>query len=204
MKKLLGMLLASALVLGACGNDEKEKKEEPKKESKTKDKTEKKKVSQEKEQKINESEKVNKTTSIDFSNITDRSTLEQVLYGNYSEEQKIQAYNSAVANGVIPQGNVTEGSALSAYQSSLRVENGDEQSIYNQASLGTDAGMIDYDEYNRIVEAENQAREQKEAALQKEYFELSDKMYQDGVSDEAYNAMEKRQNEILDQIQPIN
>ncbi|PNZ27174.1 hypothetical protein CD122_07230 [Staphylococcus rostri] len=64
--------------------------------------------------------------------------------------------------------------------------------------------MIDYDEYNRIVEAENQAREQKEAALQKEYFELSDKMYQDGVSDEAYNAMEKRQNEILDQIQPIN
>ncbi|MDU2089263.1 MAG: hypothetical protein E7E78_11210, partial [Staphylococcus epidermidis] len=34
---------------------------------------------------------------IDFSNIKDRSTLESIIYGNYSEEQKIQAYNSAVA-----------------------------------------------------------------------------------------------------------
>ncbi|MDO5374965.1 MAG: hypothetical protein Q4F01_02050 [Staphylococcus rostri] len=34
MKKLLGMFLASALVLGACGSDEKEKNEEPKKETK--------------------------------------------------------------------------------------------------------------------------------------------------------------------------
>lgn len=69
---------------------------------------------------------------IDFSNIKDKSTLESVIYGNYSEEQKIQAYNSAVANGIIPQGNVMEGPASVAYQSSLRVENGQEKSIYDR------------------------------------------------------------------------
>ena len=67
-----------------------------------------------------------------ISNIKDRSTLESIIYGNYSEEQKIQAYNSAVANGIIPQGNVMEGPASVAYQSSLRVENGQEKSIYDR------------------------------------------------------------------------
>ena len=64
--------------------------------------------------------------------LKDRSTLESIIYGNYSEEQKIQAYNSAVANGIIPQGNVMEGPASVAYQSSLRVENGQEKSIYDR------------------------------------------------------------------------
>ena len=46
---------------------------------------------------------------IDIHNITDRATLEAVINSNnYSEIDKI-AYNSAVANGVIPQGNVMEG-----------------------------------------------------------------------------------------------
>lgn len=69
---------------------------------------------------------------VDLSNITDRATLENVIYGNYAEIDKIKAYNSAVANGVIPQGNVTEGPASAAYESSLRVESGAEQSVYNQ------------------------------------------------------------------------
>lgn len=46
---------------------------------------------------------------IDIHNITDRATLEAVINSNnYSEIDKIAAYNSAVANGVIPQGNVME------------------------------------------------------------------------------------------------
>lgn len=69
---------------------------------------------------------------VDLSNITDRATLENVIYGNYAEIDKIKAYNSAVANGVIPQGNVTEGPASAAYESSLRVERGAEQSVYDQ------------------------------------------------------------------------
>ena len=94
------------------------------------------------------------TQSIDITNIKDRGTLESVIYGNYSETEKIQAYNSAVANGVIPQGNVMEGPASAAYESSLRVESGQEKSIYEnvpQSSGGTDAGMIDYDEVNKSL-----------------------------------------------------
>ena len=45
------------------------------------------------------------TQNVDVTNIKDRGTLESVIYGNYSETAKIQAYNNAVANGVIPQGN---------------------------------------------------------------------------------------------------
>lgn len=96
------------------------------------------------------------TQSIDITNIKDRGTLESVIYGNYSEMEKIQAYNSAVANGVIPQGNVMEGPASAAYESSLRVESGQEKSIYEnvpQSSGGTDAGMIDYDEVNKSMQS---------------------------------------------------
>lgn len=56
--------------------------------------------------------------------------------------------------------------------------------------------MIDYDEVDKQLE--------KKTELQKEYLELSDKMFEEDVSDEEYNAMEKRQNEILDEVEPIN
>ena len=101
---------------------------------------------------------------IDFSNIKDRSTLESIIYGNYSEEQKIQAYNSAVANGIIPQGNVMEGPASVAYQSSLRVENGQEKSIYDRPN-----------ESDVSVDDEN-------ATPEDEYYDALRKKYNGGLS----------------------
>ncbi|MCD8906082.1 hypothetical protein K2V56_11605 [Staphylococcus chromogenes] len=44
----------------------------------------------------------------------------------------------------------------------------------------------------------------REAELEKEYFELSDKMNQDGVSDEDLKSMEQRQNEILNEVEPYS
>ncbi|MCI2874758.1 hypothetical protein RJB92_01140 [Staphylococcus hominis] len=154
-------------------------------------------------------EKSQNTQNVDVTNIKDRGTLESVIYGNYSETTKIQAYNNAVANGVIPQGNVMEGPASAAYESSLRVESGQEKSVYDnsnssESTPGTDAGMIDYDEVDKQIEDDRKAQEEKEAKLQKEYFDLSDKMFEEDVSDEEYEAMEKRQNEILDEVEPIN
>ena len=73
------------------------------------------------------------TQNVDVTNIKDRGTLESVIYGNYSETAKIQAYNNAVANGVIPQGNVMEGPASAAYESSLRIESGQEKSVYDRS-----------------------------------------------------------------------
>ncbi|MGX0673125.1 hypothetical protein [Staphylococcus hominis] len=177
MKKFLALIFGSALILGACGNDDTsnensdtksesktEKKSEDKKENKSKEdkKSKEEKKSQENEdnsteeqntsnveEKNNEkqnnqsdneqniqdnssSEKSQNTQNVDVTNIKDRGTLESVIYGNYSETAKIQAYNNAVANSVIPQGNVMEGPASAAYESSLRVESGQEKSVYDR------------------------------------------------------------------------
>lgn len=177
MKKFLALIFGSALILGACGNDDTsnensdtksesktEKKSEDKKDNKSKEdkKSKEEKKSQENEdnsteeqntsnveEKNNEkqnnqsdneqniqynssSEKSQNTQNVDVTNIKDRGTLESVIYGNYSETAKIQAYNNAVANGVIPQGNVMEGPASAAYESSLRVESGQEKSVYDR------------------------------------------------------------------------
>lgn len=229
--KLLGTaILSSALLLTACGQSEDhskkddDKKSESKSDKKSNDPNKNKNTSKDKDKKKEDKEKTSneenqnnqeqKSTEsnnqkVDLSNIKDRSTLESVIYGNYSEEQKIQAYNNAVANGVIPQGNVMEGPASAAYESSLKVENGQEKSVYDnsnssESTPGTDAGMIDYDEVDKQIEADRKAQEEKEAKLQKEYFDLSDKMFEEDVSDEEYEAMEKRQNEILDEVEPIN
>ncbi|HCY2921360.1 TPA: hypothetical protein O1I18_000504 [Staphylococcus aureus] len=142
MKKIAGLFLASALILGACGGSG-EKKEENKK---TETKKESKKVNNNSEEKSSAKASPNKNIDnnqikvdqknmpqINFNNITDRNTLKSVIYGNYNELDKLKAYNSAVANGVIPQGNVMEGPAIAAFESSLRVESGAEKSIYESS-----------------------------------------------------------------------
>lgn len=108
---------------------------------------------------------------VDLSNITDRPTLENVIYGNYAEIDKIKAYNSAVANGVIPQGNVTEGPASAAYESSLRVERGAEQSVYNQNA------QSQAEEPTEDVNAEINA-----AQTEEEYIDALRKKYNGGLS----------------------
>ena len=227
MKKVLFLLLASFLVLAACGQEE---KSEDKKETKTSEKNKDDKKDEEKESKPddnsnedvatqddNTEQQTKEDTSqsqenkkVDVSNITDRSVLESVIYGNYSEMEKINAYNSAVANGVIPQGNVMEGPASAAYESSLKVESGEDESVYEKNNKGTDAQAADemeeFYQEERVKEQEaEKAQEAKEAKLQEEYFGLSDKMYGDEeYSDEEMEAMEKRQDEILDEVEPIN
>ncbi|UXV37132.1 hypothetical protein [Staphylococcus simulans] len=108
---------------------------------------------------------------VDLSNITDRATLENVIYGNYEEIDKIKAYNSAVANGVIPQGNVTEGPASAAYESSLRVESGAEQSVYDQNA------QSQAEEPTEDVNAEINA-----AQTEEEYIDALRKKYNGGLS----------------------
>lgn len=232
MKKLLFLVLASFLVLAACGNKEESRLEDNKKETKTSEKEKNKddKKDEEKESKPDDNSNEDVATQddnteqqtkeetpqsqenneVDVSNITDRSVLESVIYGNYSEMEKINAYNSAVANGVIPQGNVMEGPASAAYESSLKVESGEDKSVYEKNNKGTDAQAADemeeFYQEERVKEQEaEKAQEAKEAKLQEEYFGLSDKMYGDEeYSDEEMEAMEKRQDEILDEVEPIN
>ncbi|MCD8797422.1 hypothetical protein [Mammaliicoccus sciuri] len=188
MKKLLVLLFASLLVLGACGqnmenakddkdidlkpdkdnkkSDKKEKKSEKEdkdKEStkKTEPKTEEKsteEVTTEEPQSVEEDtteERTQEQQSVqeqpNTSNITDEGQLQNVLNGNYSEEQKIQAYNSAVANGVIPQGTVSEGSAQAAYESSKGIQNGDttKDQLAERYQSWVDAGIMTEEEMQK-------------------------------------------------------
>ncbi|MEX6276693.1 hypothetical protein [Staphylococcus saprophyticus] len=232
MKKVLFLLLASFIVLAACGNKEESRLEDNKEETKTSEKEKNKddKKDEEKESKRDDNSNEDVATQddnteqqtkeetpqsqenneVDVSNITDRSVLESVIYGNYSEMEKINAYNSAVSNGVIPQGNVMEGPASAAYESSLKVESGEDKSVYEKNDKGTDAHasdeMEEFYQQERAKEQEaEKAQEAKEEKLQEEYFGLSDKMYGDEeYSDEEIEAMEKRQDEILDEVEPIN
>lgn len=175
-KTLLSSLLVSSLLLTACSNEapkkeEDTKKTETKQEVKKDDKANKakEKIKKQKEDKKEDvttetqttEEKTQETTqtteaatqeqqqAINVNNITNRSQLEAVIYGNYSEVDKITAYNNAVSNGVIPQGNVMEGPASKAYESSLRVESGQEKSAYVTNPNPGNAAAAKYDDlYN--------------------------------------------------------
>lgn len=169
MKKILFVLFASLLVLSACGNqDETEKASEKKpskstvenkKENKEEKSTEEKQSSNTAEETTesnnnNSSEQIqNDETSksqqptINVANITDQSVLESVIYGNYTEEQKTQAYNSAVANGVIPQSEVPQGS-VQAYEESVRLQNGETKESLRSEKYQewVDAGLMTEEE----------------------------------------------------------
>ncbi|AKS69485.1 hypothetical protein RN70_08255 [Staphylococcus schleiferi] len=110
-------------------------------------------------------------TQLDTHNVRDRATLEQILNGDYTEQQKIEAYNSAVANGVIPQGNVMEGPALAAYESSLRIERGEEKSVYETREPET----FDYDHNGVYRTPEEQKAHEKWIQDQLEWEEQHEK-----------------------------
>lgn len=194
MKKVLFIILASFLALAACNNDdktsqekdkqtsEKENKDKASKKDKTKKDTKTSSTKQEEQNQKsssdntennteNQSSTQSQSSQVNLGDIRDRSTLESVIYGNYSEMEKIQAYNSAVANSVIPQGNVMEGPASAAYQSSLRVESGAEKSVYDQSQSSVQ------DESSEDVNAEIN-----NAQTEDEYVDALRKKYNGGLS----------------------
>lgn len=101
-------------------------------------------------QEVNSIEQANQEqqSQVNTSNISNESQLQSILYGNFSEEQKIQAYNSAVANGVIPQGTVSEGSAQDAYESSKGIQNGETEKdqLAERYQSWVDAGLMTEEE----------------------------------------------------------
>ncbi|MCI2948081.1 hypothetical protein FH144_06540 [Staphylococcus caledonicus] len=124
----------------------------------------------------NESNNLQNTTKVDVSNITDRATLASIINSNnYSESDKILAYNSAVSNGVIPQENVMEGPASAAYASSLRVESGKEKSVYERSQ--DNSNVSSQDNENQDPNAEINA-----ATTEDEYVDALRKKYHGGLS----------------------
>jgi len=191
VKKLLVSALSISIILTACGqeenkeqtkNTEKSSVSENKKTDNAKKKDDKQKDAKTNEEVTSEAPTSEEPTteaptteiasteqnqSINTSNVTNRSDLETIIYGNnYSELDKIAAYNSAVKNGVIPQGNVMEGPATAAYESSLRVESGQEQSVYSSNPNPDNPSTAKYDHLykkddnteNNITESNNESQ----------------------------------------------
>lgn len=142
-KLLTGTLLTASVLLAACGNDEEKKENKVEETKKAKEKVTTEKPTTEKpttetptteapttEKPITEAPTTEIVTTeapvaANYNNITSQTQLETIIYSpSISEVDKIAAYNSAVRNGVIPQGTVMEGPAIAAYESSVAIQNG--------------------------------------------------------------------------------
>lgn len=141
----MSILLSAAILLMACGKEETAPKQEKatteQKESAADIARKKIKASREKRQTnknsndeitsesattedVNTTEQVTTEAAVkeNVNNITNRNTLSQIIYSNdYTYEEKMAAYESGVANGVIPQGTNTS-SPAAAFESALQVE----------------------------------------------------------------------------------
>lgn len=193
LKALLGLVLTSIVLLTGCSlfgeDDDKKAKSESHQKKEQKEKKEEK--STEKTQTDKGSTETVATQKYDVNNVTDRAMLEAIIYGDYTEIDKIAAYNSAVANGVIPQGNVMEGPAAAAYESSLRIARGEEQSIYktHQAPQPTERpGKVDLNRgpatgFTTEGMSPQAQKEIEDLTYQKDFEGLPQKEYNDRVSE---------------------
>ncbi|MDU0452295.1 hypothetical protein [Staphylococcus chromogenes] len=137
MKKILIVLFASLLVLSACGNDD--MKEEKKTEQKEK-------KSEKKEEK--QTSNTTQTPTQEDTTVNDNQQPTTVDYNhpqNYQESNNINE-NVNVSNGETEQ--QQEPTKEEIYE-------WDKQNIQG----GTDAGLIDYDEVNRILEENRKIKE---------------------------------------------
>lgn len=186
MKKVLYLLLASFLVLAACGNKE-ESKSEDKKEDESKKSNDDKKEDSDKEDATNTDESQQANTEQQPQNVEQPQSKQEPVQSQ--EQQPVQQEPT-------DQEKMEANAKVAKEHGYTGIPNGD-------------AGLLDSDAaYNEIKEqeaAEQAEQEAKEAKLQEEYFDLSDKMYgEKDYSDEEMEQMERRQNEILDEVEPIN
>ncbi|PKE66259.1 hypothetical protein CW674_02590 [Macrococcoides caseolyticum] len=137
-KLLTGTLLASSVLLAACGNGEEKKENKTEETNKVKEKPTTEAPTTEApttetptteapttETPTTEIVTTEAPVAANYNNITSQSQLETIIYSpSISEVDKVAAYNSAVRNGVIPQGTVMEGPAIAAYESSVAIQNG--------------------------------------------------------------------------------
>lgn len=185
MKKFLVLLFSSLLILGACGNNDSSNEDDSDKKSETKsnDPNKNKDKSKDKDKKKEDKEK--------SSNEENQNSQEQ------SQEQQTNTQEQQQTQPATTQEQQTQ-QANNNQQNEQRYDY-DHNGVYR-----TPAEQKAHEDWVNGQIEWNKKQEAKEQKLQDEYFDLSDKMYEDGVSESEYNSMEKRQEEILDEVEPIN
>ncbi|HHC5994043.1 TPA: hypothetical protein ACN4WP_002379 [Staphylococcus aureus] len=147
MKRLLGLLLASTLVLVACGNDE--NKEESKKEVKSKEK----KIEKEKENKSKKDKEKEVATQQ-----PDNQTVEQPQ----SQEQSVQQPQQQLPQNSVPQQNA-------------QVQQNKKQKV--------DLNNMPPTDFSTEGMSEQAQKQIEELTMQKDYHGLSQREYNDRVSE---------------------
>ena len=207
MKRLLGTLFAATLVLSACSQDDTKEDENKKSESTTEKKSEDKKSKEEKKSQENED---NKSTQEDNST-EEQDTQETATNEQAQSQQTQQADNHEPTKEEIyewDKQNISGGTDYGLIDPD-DVNTGDSQTEqkYDYDHNGvyrTPAEQEAHEQWVNDQKEWSKQQEAKEQRLEDEYFDLTDKMYEDGVSESEYNSMEKRQEEILDEVEPIN
>lgn len=181
MKKtfqLLGTVtLASALLLSACGQSNSDEHQKNENNKKTENKSEKKTNEKEKKATDNKKEHESKKDNQQAKDNQEQDYEQQ----NNQNQQAHQDSNEQHSN---------MNEQRYDYDNNGVYRTPDEQKAHEEWVNG-----------QRKWAEEQEAKEQK---LQDEYFELTDKMYEDGVTDKEREQMEKRQDEILDEVSPNN
>lgn len=149
MKRLLSLLLASTLVLIACGNDE--NKEESKKEVKSKEK----KIDKEKE-------KENKSKKEKEKEVATQQPDNQIAEQPQSQEQAVQQPQQQTLQNSIPQQNA-------------QVQQNEKQKVDLNSMPPTD--------FSTEGMSEQAQKQIEELSMQKDYHGLSQKEYNDRVSE---------------------
>ncbi|WP_432717656.1 hypothetical protein AAA448_04510 [Staphylococcus equorum] len=200
MKKLLFLLMASFLVLAACGQEE--SKLEDKKETKSSDKESKKKDDDKSDKEKDKSDdKSNEEVANEEPQSQEQQSTEEPVQSqeqvNTQEQQPVQSQEQApVAEEQTP----TQQEPID-----------EEQWARENIEGGTDAHAADemeafYQQERAKEQAEKDAQYEKEEKLHDEYNALTEEMYGEDsdLSDEEIQKLEEKQDAILDQVEPIN
>lgn len=217
MKRLLGTLFAATLVLSACSQDDTKEDENKKSESTTEKKADDKKDKKTKEDKKSKEEKKSQENEDSKSTQENNSTEEQNTQETATNEQtqsqqqtqqsdnheptkeEIYQWDKQNVPGGTDYGLIDEHNANAGDSQTEQRYDYDHNGVYR-----TPAEQKAHEQWVNDQIEWNKQQEAKEQRLEDEYFDLSDKMFEDGVSESEYNSMEKRQEEILDEVEPIN
>lgn len=146
MKKLIFLLLASFLVISACGQKEESKSEETKKATEDKKEKDNKKKDKEKPDKNAENEESAENQQQDTTNQEDENQQQEVQQSNAQQQIDEQTNQQADDQQPLTQEQMEANAKVAKQHGYTGIPNGD-------------AGMIDYDEVDRILE-ENRQKQQ--------------------------------------------
>ncbi|HDE5691741.1 TPA: hypothetical protein PDO75_001778 [Staphylococcus aureus] len=156
MKKLLGLVLASTLILGACGSNDGDKKEESKKTETKKENKDKKKETKDKaevkKENVNQNDNNNQVNNENNTNVNNHQQTNNALKQNQTQNNPASNKN----NNAPVKDEFSSDTSYSAYQEAKRAtEENKRQNGGHTAGIGGSWAVQDGQDYNSWKKAQN-------------------------------------------------